>query len=392
MHLGEHELRDLAAISDADGVLSVYVDADPREESSSRPAWQLRINNDLKAIRKQLANGTKHAVARFDQQLAELGPALDQLQRAAEPGRGRALFAPLGDGAVRILSLQLPMPDLAVLKRAAYVRPLVTAANVGAPAGIATISRDGIRLLDLRLGTVVELPPFVVTVDTSDWHELRGPASASSGRAQHGITHTDRYQKRVSEHIGQSIRAAADHVAAWAHKQGWLRLAVLGDARLTEQLIPALPAELADITVTSAQTVGSQTAAQLAAATAPLLEQTRLAAELAVVQAARAAAAARNAGAIGLDDVLSALNEGRVAHLLLDGGREWAGHQTADGQLFANDESPPGVPAATVSVADDLGEVMIERALGAGSHITMVTETAAAELSDVGGVAALLRW
>ena len=47
-------IPDLLKLRDDVGVLSVYVGVDPAAEAHPRSAWQIRVDNDLRAIRRRL--------------------------------------------------------------------------------------------------------------------------------------------------------------------------------------------------------------------------------------------------------------------------------------------------------------------------------------------------
>jgi hypothetical protein len=99
-----------------------------------------------------------------------------------------------------------------------------------------------------------------------------------------------------------------------------------------------------------------------------------------------------NAGACGLSETLAALQEGRVAHLLLDADRQWTGRRSADGILVPDGEVPPGADASALVDEPHLGERMIELAFRESAQVTMLSPAAAAPLADVDGVGAILRW
>ena len=91
-----------------------------------------------------------------------------------------------------------------------------------------------------------------------------------------------------------------------------------------------------------------------------------------------------------MDDVLTALAEGRVQHLLLDPRRRHAGARAADGRLVAAGEVLPGAGAAAPE--PHLMERMLERALATGAGVTVLQDGAAEPLDAHGGIGAALRW
>jgi peptide subunit release factor 1 (eRF1) len=141
--------------------------------------------------------------------------------------------------------------------------------------------------------------------------------------------------------------------------------------------------------ITSGLHLGPASPSEIAKAVEPLITKAQRSRECDLVSTARERAGGGNHGAYGLPDVLAALNEGRVGHLLVDADARLEGTVDAEGRL-ANAER---------ELLDDgsspepyLGERMVERALETGAQVTPVEGEAAALLGDAQGAAAILRW
>ena len=96
--------------------------------------------------------------------------------------------------------------------------------------------------------------------------------------------------------------------------------------------------------------------------------------------------------ALGLRDVLAAVNENRVSHLVFDNDIEPAGVRTDDGLLFVQ---PSGYAAqAGLEFHDEpaLVERALERVLASDGRVTPLAATTAEPLAEHDGIAALLRW
>ncbi|MFI6505750.1 VLRF1 family aeRF1-type release factor [Nonomuraea typhae] len=376
-------LRELVAMKDDIGVVSLYATADPREEASTRPARAIRLRNDLATIRDQVGSwqerDRREAVL---SRLQHLEPDILELLDAAESGIGRALFASVGDKDVRKVSLQVPITDCAVLEPTAYIRPLITAMATSAPAGLVLVSRDGLRLIDVRYGVAEDVDQEPFEIDTEDWRPMVGPGPG--GTAQPVATQTDRFHRRVEDHLRRSLQRSAPEITRRAKENGWVDVLLIGDIELTETLATALhPLD----TIQVDKIVDALAPAEAARKVSAELAATRIRRDTALVTKAVDAAKCGGRGALGLNQTLALLNEGRVDHLLLDESATWTGFKGLDGFLY--DQQPVSVPADEVP---DLGERMIETALNSGVTLTTLTMTAAAPLLRYDGVAALLRW
>ena len=93
--------------------------------------------------------------------------------------------------------------------------------------------------------------------------------------------------------------------------------------------------------------------------------------------------------ALGLSEVVGALNQARVAHLVYDPFIRYRGSVADDGSLYAEDETT----LTSASTADlRLTERIVERALETGAQVTPVEGAATDGLAEALGIAAVLRW
>jgi hypothetical protein len=307
-------------------------------------------------------------------------------------GLGRVLFAPVSRGGSRTLSLQLPVPDLVVLQPAAYLLPLLAVHDICTPAGVAVVSRDGARLLEWAQGQVTALDTFRFEAAVGQWRELKGPPPANPALANKAASQRDLFERRLDGLVAKFLHDTGRRIAHQTADRGWDELVMAGDPRLAEAFEAGVRAGNARLTtVLVPQVLTSASPAQIAAAVTPDLLRLREAAHAALAGQVRAAALSGGPGAYGLADTLAALQEGRVARLLLDGAGRWEGSRAPDGALVPDGELPPGVDPDLLVPEPLLAERMVERALAAGADITILAGPAAAALAPA-GVAAMLRW
>jgi hypothetical protein len=391
--LDRKTMQTIAALSDDAGVLSVYVTIDPRQEATSRPSWQVWMQNELAVLREELRRaGDRARLEALDARLAHLAPDLAAVLDPAMPGLGRALFAPLGRPEAHTVSVQLPLGTMIVLDPLAHVHPLLRAWHDGAPAGIAAVAGTGVRVVDHRFGLAKEVAQLTYEQATEDWRELTGPAAPIPGRAQHSAPQRDLFARRVAVHLTRFLGTTGARLAALATELEWTDLVLTGDAELVAATAAGLPRELTAAVLTAPHLVASLSPTAIAEAVRPQLSAARRARDRELVSRARDAALGGGAAAYGLADTLSALAEGRVAHLLLDRDRTWCGQRAPDGRLCPDDEVLPGTLRQELSPEPRLGERMIESALRQGGTVTLLDPESAAPVAAADGVAALLRW
>jgi Bacterial archaeo-eukaryotic release factor family 5 len=382
----------IVRLRDPHGVLSVYVDADPREQASRRPAWVVAAENGLDGVRARVkAEGDRARWTAVKDALASLQPQLDALLDPRRPGRGRALFATIAGGDVRTVTLQVPLVDRVALDDMADVTPLLVALDRGRPAGLVVVSHSAVRVLERRLGAVDELATFEVEPDTSDWRETKGPAAGSPTLAQHGAAERDRFERRLDEHTTRLVEGTADELDRLRARRNWDRIVLAGDPRLTKALEHELDSDHVDIVVVD-RTLNGLSGKEIADALAPHLDAADARREERLVGRARDAALSGNAGALGLGDVLAALEESRVEHLLFDPARPYPGARAPDGRLVPEGVVPPGVEPADLAPEPSLAGHLIDRALTIDATVTPLSPVGAEALAEHGGIAALLRW
>nr|WP_184079970.1 VLRF1 family aeRF1-type release factor [Nocardiopsis mwathae] len=380
-------------MSDDSGVLSVYATADPRDRTAS-PTWRRTVANSITRLRNEVAaNGDKKHAAAVLSRLEKLEPELDGILGATEPGLGRALFAPVSSDEVRTVVVQVPLVDCAVLEPKPYLRPLAAAFATGAPAGVLAVAQDGLRVVDVRFGTATDITRFTFEVDTDEWREMRGPASAGRpGIVDRAASQTDRFDRRLEEQLLRYLHSLRSRITEIADAQGWASIVITGDSRLIDVVRKGLPANGPRDIVLLDRVVETLPVSDIAARVRPDLEAARVRRCREQAERARDAALSGGPGTVGLSDTLGAFREGRVAHLFLDGSREMRGHRAADGWYYAQGETPPGDSGTGMAEERDLGERMIELGLAGGAEVTVLPETAADVLAEDDGVAALLRW
>lgn len=392
MSIDQQIILDLIDFRDEIGVLSIFVGITPERAAEPQPGWPIAIRNELRDLRKRARDDRPHDEwDTLDDRIGELDRDLDRLFDFSQHGRGRALFAAVSSDRTRTVSIQVPFRDRVILDENAYVRPLIAAYDEGRPAGITVVHKGGVRLLEWRLGEAEELTKDEFTIGGRDWRKASGPAPAQPQDTRQGGQKRDQFDQRVDENRLRFLRDRARDIADIANSHGWDRLVVAGDPRLTKPFADELnPAGGEQLTVTDLSWE-DEVPNEIADQAWETLKTLRHERAVNLVQTAKDRALSGGAGALGLDDVLASLNEGRVEQLLFDAGVSFSGYRTEEGLLYATNGRP--------DLDDDLlieepllVERAIERTLETGATVTPVEDEAAEALAEQRGIAALLRW
>jgi hypothetical protein len=368
--LNDAVLLDLLRMEDPLGVLSVFVEM-PADGADRRA--EIEIKNELTRLEHRGGgNGSLLRAEALRSTLALVTPALERLLDPGANGRGGAVFATLSGPEIISFATPMPLANRVVLDSRPFVRPLLELLDEGEPAGVVLISAREAEVLDWRLGALRRL-----TRVTREPEEEHGPPT----------TPHDQRARRERDRQLRWIEDVAADVFRLAGENGWERLLISGDERMTGPLGDALPVHLRDHALVDARRLHENDQPALAAAVAERLGEDRAGRNARLSRRVRAAALGAQRGALGLSEVVAALNEGRAEHVIYDSALRYSGAIAPDGSLLVADE-PPGLGKEE----PQLLERIVERALHTGARVTPVDGAAADNLADAGGIAALLRW
>ncbi|MEU6250138.1 VLRF1 family aeRF1-type release factor [Glycomyces sp. NPDC047010] len=373
----------LVNLRDDAGVLSLYVNADPRQEGTT-PPWKTRLDQGLKQLREAVGNGTGSMLGR---RVDDLKIDIEALVHPGSPGIGRALFVALGTGETYSVALQTPLTDRVALAPRSHIAPMFGAWAEGSPVGVAVVDGKGMRLLDSRFGVCEEVSGLSFELATEDWRVMKGPGGR--GRDFHSTsTQYDLFDFRVAEHLQKFLSAAHATLEEHVGEYGWELLVVTGEPELVEAASKHLRNGVKAEVVPSQLVLSQKSPAMIQQAIAPEIAAARHARD---ARLAADFAEALPKAAIGSEEVLDALQGGRVDRLLIERDSVWSARRIPEGAVLA-DAVAPGEPEVATAVAEaQLGEAMIEMALASDARVSILGE--GVDLGkDAGGVGAFLRW
>jgi hypothetical protein len=368
--LNDAVLLDLLRMEDQLGVLSVFVEM-PADGADRRP--EIETKNKLTNLERRAGgSGSVLRAAALRSTVALVTPALERLFDPSASGRGGAVFAALGGPEVISLATPMPLASRVVLDSRPFIRPLLELLDEAEPAGVVLTSAREAELLDWRLGAL-----RCLTRVTREPEEKHGQTTTP---------HDQRARRERDRQLRWSEDVAAD-VARLAGEHGWARLLISGAERLTGPLLDALPVHLRASALHDARQLHENDQPALAAAVAERLGQDRAGRDARLTRRMRASALGAQRGALGRSEVVAALTERRAEHTIYDFALRYSGAIAPDGSLLAAGEAP-GLGKEEPRHL----ERILERAFHTGARITPVDGSAADNLADASGIAALLRW
>ncbi len=314
-------IKELATTAPGTGVLSAHLRTDPRDPANTnhQPAWHIALRNGLRAIEADLEGGDDRDARLAFRELSErIDLALPDLD-PAERGRSLSVFT-TADGSLDVrVTLQLPLlGDTVRWDRRPFISPLVDVVDHGRATGLVLVDSDEVVLMHWEGGRATEPEQSRYVLDLGDWTGREsGPHDRMSGaqRASHGEHH----ESRIDDHKRRFLHDAATKVATRLDELGWHRLLVAAAPGTEEPFVGALPEQTRErVTVTlDAHLTGEDPGSISEHVDGPLEAAWRREVE-ATIDSARSHSASGGAGATGAAEVLDALAQGRVAHLVYD--------------------------------------------------------------------------
>lgn len=384
-------LAELATHSDPLGHLSLYCDADPTIQSAGTPAWDIGVRNRLRELRSNLEAAGDDVTARAVGEALETHS--DEVTRFLAPrsaGVGRVLFLGLSTGVTASIALRIPVGERVVLGRESFIRPLLGALDHGRPAGVVRIAKELVIVQQWRMGALEDVAEYRFDPETSDWRMGEGPATARNTGTQSSASHVERFARRIADHRGRFLDAIGAEIADTSNEREWRVCLIYGDPRLSTPVADALTAQGQRV-ISRDALLENAPADRLIALVDEHLGAQESADEAELCTSLADSAAAGATAVMGLSQTLGALNEARVAHLVIDQSARWDGLVSADGRLFAAGVDPAGLGPDDLVADTRMGERMIRAALAQGARVTVV-EDAPALLGNEEGVAATTRW
>lgn len=378
------ELRELIDRESGGPVLSVFCRTDPRDpaNSSETPGWTIALKNSL----SEIAGGENgdHSNSQTVKQLCAEAERRMLSSSAAERGRSVALFLGANGSIDSFTTFQIPVRhDNVTLDSGPVVWPMVDVIDRGQRTGLVLLSNDRIRLLEWSDGHTKDLEESTFNLELGDWHQYRGPARPQGTAAGGGVSNVTAYDDRVEVWRARFVKAAAKAIAESANELGFDRLVAAAEGELGAGFNEALPAEMrSKLAATVHLNLIDLSAAEAGAALDPHLRQAWRDSVAGAGALALERSRAGDRGLSGPDEVLLALSEGRVEHLILDPYLETEEDNLSEGSRNA-------IQAAGEA---SVQEALVELALRTNARVSSASVEEVPALAEAGGVLALLRY
>jgi peptide chain release factor subunit 1 len=367
---GERDLKELAAYEPSASMISLYLNLDPREQSSDE--YRLELRRLLKQASAAASREDVEAVQAFFNHEYDWS------------GRGVAVFSCEADGFWRVYPLAVPVASAVTVANRPYVWPLAALVEAYGRYCVAIVDRRGARLLVYEMGEL-RAEEEIVGEEVRRLKRGRGSRGGYGGRGGSVVT-----SQREGEAVRRNIREAAKATRrVWsAHKPE--RLIIGATERTAAQFAEALPKRLQDSLIGTISADENTPLPDIRERSLDLIRDMEVERESALVDAVFTAAAKGRGGAIRLADTLGAAHEGRIQTLVLSRGYRRPGYECS-GCGYITDQALKTCPFCAGKFAEipDAAEALVKKVLEDGGRVEIVEDNA--RIAEF-GVGALLRY
>jgi hypothetical protein len=345
------------------GVLSIFLGFDPADRGG---AWRTELRNGLDSILETQQE------AEHDRRVALRATAKRLSERFEDgdlrpPPRGEVGFVEVSEkeGIEHWFGTSVaPVAEACVeFGVDPVVAPLLDICGHSGARGVALLSSERVRLLRCAEGSLEELEDWELSVTMLDWRERKSQSTNNPARAQ-GVSSSghDQFGERLDHNRQRFLGECGGMVARRLEEDGMGELIVFGPSKDADSFKSGFGSSQAALTVGGDQDLISVPRGKVGDLVSEVIGRLDEERDRAVVERALGEAKGGSRGAVGLQEVKEALGEGRVDHLVFDGG------------------------------IGEEGESLIRAAMSSGARITVIRDELATPLAEADGVAALLRY
>jgi peptide subunit release factor 1 (eRF1) len=360
----EADLQELAElVSRETPILSLYLNVDPHRRSTEEHKLYLR---------RLLAQAAQQGASRTDIERAErfFDHEYDR------QGRGVACFSCQDQKFWRDHALLVPVEDFVFVGSRPYLTPLSDAWDAYGRFGVIMVDREGARVLVYHLGAL---------------EDSAGTLGTEVRRHKQGGWAAQKLQRYEDQEAKQNLKDAAEWADAYLREHRATRVVLSGSEDNLAQFRDLLPRDLQDKVVGHISLDMTASPAQVWDRAFDVTLAAQRQAEADLLNQVVTVAHKGGAGALGLEDTLAAMQQGRVYQLLVDREFHQPGYQCSVCQAVVTQELPscPYCGGTLMAIADVVN-LAVQKAVDAGLKVSVLDHNP--QTVGIGGIAAVLRY
>lgn len=365
--LTQSELQELLSYQAQSPVLSIYLNTDPALGNAE--AYKLRLRNMLKEV--DLPEDVE-AVESFIEHEHDWS------------GRSIAIFSCAQEDFFRAYSLAVPTRDRVRVGNSPHVKPLADLLDNYGGYAVALVDKQGARLFYYHMGELMEQEGVM---GENVRHTKRGGASQFHGR-RGGVAGQTNYAEEVAV---RNMKDAADFAADFFAEHHVRRVILGGTDDNVSNFRTHLPKTWQSLIVGSFPMAMTATTNEVSERAQVIIQEEDRRHEKEIVEAIVTAAAKGREGAIGLEDTLTAVKDGRVMDLVVEDGFRAAGY-LCNGCGYLTTQELESCPfcGGEFGKINDVVDMAVTEVMKSGGDVLIVHDLS--ELEEAGSIGARLRY
>lgn len=367
----ETAIRELAAFrSSGTPVVSCYLDVDGRRQVRPQD-YEHRLDS---LLREAAGRELRAATADLDVINSYVRNGFDR-----SGVRGLAMFSCVEHRFWQVLALPVPVSNSLTINHSPAVEPLEQLVHELEPLGILLVDRQRARMFVYQFGALVERAELFEELPRE--YDSRDEASRGSReREQH---HTDAL-------VAQHLRHSADVAFGLLRDRGFAHLTVGGTDDVHAATVASLHPYLRERLTHRIHLGVSASEKEICAAALEIERRLEAEKEEALVGRLRDSIGSHSKGVAGLVETMAALNDRRVATLLVSDGFAESGWRCPSCGCLARKGPTCKVDGVEMIHHDDIIHEVVDMALRTGCSLEVCVGNA--DLDVLGRIGALLRY
>jgi len=370
--LNREELKEMATLQ-ADGsyFVSLYLNVSP----ATKGDYVIHLKNMLKRI---LEETDKKIVKKIKADTEKIDAFVTANKR--EFKKGLAIIASSEKSFWKEYNLAVPVKNGIIADKSPYIQPLLDILDNYKQYAVLLVDKESARLFLVHFGEIDEYGE-VHTPDVPGKHKRGGWFSLSSHRFERHIDyHVSLHIKDVVKKLESFLTAGRiERVIAGGSEDAVAKVKEILPKAVSEKIVGVFHAEMfANVN-------------DIFEKVKPVIRELESAEEKAVISNLLTTAAKRQNAVLGIEDVLNALQEGRVMKLIFIRDFKDAGYECRNCKYLSKQKvSACPYCKGGMEEVNYLIDLAAQRAVEKGAIIEVMADNK--ELSDAGGIGAFLRF
>lgn len=372
--LNRSDLKDLASIEAKNGyVVSLYLNVDPL--FNKKGDYSVHFKNMLKNVTGSLDKAVYKTV-KEDLEMVEHFVVTHK--RAFK--KGLVIFSSKAGSLWKEYHLGVPVRNELIVDKTPHTKPLHDVLDTYEKYAVVLVGKESARIFAMYLGEIVEYGE-VHTADIPGKHKKGGWFALAQNH----------YERHIDYHVGLHLREVIERLETFLATEQITRVILSGSDEAVAMVKGMLHKTVLDKVIGHVKVEMFAKSDEVMAKSESVVAVWEKAKEEEMVSNLMAKAMKNESAVLGLDNVLSVLQEQRVMRLVMRRGLAASGYScTACGALSVQRIDSCPYCKGAMEMVDRIVNLAGEKAIQQGAVVEVVEEDS--PLKNVGGIGAFLRY